>query len=547
MWYSTGTVAVTNSSAIVTGTGTNFRAGAVVGHGLNIAGATFEIVSVQDETHLTLAKPYPGATATGVAYSITPTQSLAMTTLGEVRELVESFGPFRGSVADFSDLIDDRANDTLAAKNLTEAARDQAVASAAAAEVDRIAAVASATASAASQTAAATSAATATGQTNIVTAGRKLASATIALAFPKQFDPALIHAGIAYVGNAFQVTSIEDQFPAVVDAGRNSVTVPMSLGGTNGAQIGLNALVAYTVGRTYRFYADVEAVAAGAETALQCGFYARLQDSTYGAAGNITLTTAGGSAIIPVGSRQVITRDFTITSATGAQVWMRPGLLINRSPATIGSNLLGSSTRIYQLWVEDITDRTSAASSATAAAASATSAAVSAATAASFDPALFMPKAGGTFTGTVTAPTFSGALTGNASTATALAAGRTIGMTGDVTWTSAAFNGSGNVTGTSTIGANRVTLAMMQQTATATILGRSGAGTGNVEQLTAAQAKTILALGNVENKSSVTIRSEITSANVTAALGFTPFNTTRITISAAAPSGGVDGDIWMKI
>jgi hypothetical protein len=55
--------------------------------------------------------------------------------------------------------------------------------------------------------------------------------------------------------------------------------------------------------------------------------------------------------------------------------------------------------------------------------------------------------------GTVTA-----ALSGNATTATALATGRTIGMTGDVVWTSASFDGSGNVTGTATIQANSVAL-----------------------------------------------------------------------------------------
>ena len=58
--------------------------------------------------------------------------------------------------------------------------------------------------------------------------------------------------------------------------------------------------------------------------------------------------------------------------------------------------------------------------------------------------------------GTVTATTFSGALSGNATTATALATGRTIGMTGDVVWTSASFTGSGNVTATATIQANSV-------------------------------------------------------------------------------------------
>jgi hypothetical protein len=42
-------------------------------------------------------------------------------------------------------------------------------------------------------------------------------------------------------------------------------------------------------------------------------------------------------------------------------------------------------------------------------------------------------------------------ITGNAGTATALANGRTIGITGDVTYTSPTFNGNSNVTGTSTV------------------------------------------------------------------------------------------------
>jgi hypothetical protein len=51
----------------------------------------------------------------------------------------------------------------------------------------------------------------------------------------------------------------------------------------------------------------------------------------------------------------------------------------------------------------------------------------------------------GNLTGTASAATL-------AASATALATGRTIGMTGDVTWTSASFDGSGNVTGTAAIG-----------------------------------------------------------------------------------------------
>ena len=53
--------------------------------------------------------------------------------------------------------------------------------------------------------------------------------------------------------------------------------------------------------------------------------------------------------------------------------------------------------------------------------------------------------------GNFSAGTITAALSGNATTATTLATGRTIGMTGDVSWTSASFNGSANVTGTSTL------------------------------------------------------------------------------------------------
>ena len=54
-----------------------------------------------------------------------------------------------------------------------------------------------------------------------------------------------------------------------------------------------------------------------------------------------------------------------------------------------------------------------------------------------------------------------GAVTGNADTATALATGRTIGMTGDVVWTSASFTGSGNVTGSATIQSTSVEGSML--------------------------------------------------------------------------------------
>jgi hypothetical protein len=53
----------------------------------------------------------------------------------------------------------------------------------------------------------------------------------------------------------------------------------------------------------------------------------------------------------------------------------------------------------------------------------------------------------GNLTGDVT-----GSVTGNSDTATALATGRTISLTGDVTGTSAAFDGTGNVSFAATVG-----------------------------------------------------------------------------------------------
>ncbi len=57
-----------------------------------------------------------------------------------------------------------------------------------------------------------------------------------------------------------------------------------------------------------------------------------------------------------------------------------------------------------------------------------------------------------TINGTKTfASPISGSITGNAATATALATGRTISITGDMAYTSGSFDGTGNVTGTGTL------------------------------------------------------------------------------------------------
>lgn len=58
--------------------------------------------------------------------------------------------------------------------------------------------------------------------------------------------------------------------------------------------------------------------------------------------------------------------------------------------------------------------------------------------------------------------------------------------------------------------------------------------------VTAATLKTEMALNNVENKSSATIRGELTKANVTTALGYTPPTTDTTYESKTAASGGTD-------
>ena len=78
-----------------------------------------------------------------------------------------------------------------------------------------------------------------------------------------------------------------------------------------------------------------------------------------------------------------------------------------------------------------------------------------------------------------------GANTFTLDTNTYLTANQTITLSGDV-------SGSGTTAITTTIGANKVTNAMLAQIATARIRGRVTAGTGNVEDLTGTQATTLL-------------------------------------------------------
>lgn len=76
----TGTVAVTNGSASVVGTGTAFTTQAKSGAYIVIGAdaAAYRVDKVADDTHLTLVQAYPGTTASGLNYKRTTFASVAM-------------------------------------------------------------------------------------------------------------------------------------------------------------------------------------------------------------------------------------------------------------------------------------------------------------------------------------------------------------------------------------------------------------------------------------------------------------------------------------
>ncbi len=154
-WYNFGTLSLTHSSDQVVGDHAVFTA-LTEGSGLIIDGAVYGVKSIEDADHLTLTRPYEGATASGISYEAFPTESRAMEMLLQVGELIALTAPLQGSVETFNSLIADKAaevaasqddieqkhgevisahsdtlgarDDALAAQSASEAARDIAIA-----------------------------------------------------------------------------------------------------------------------------------------------------------------------------------------------------------------------------------------------------------------------------------------------------------------------------------------------------------------------------------------------------------------------------------
>lgn len=116
--------------------------------------------------------------------------------------------------------------------------------------------------------------------------------------------------------------------------------------------------------------------------------------------------------------------------------------------------------------------------------------------------------------GTLSSARLSGSYTiTNLGSAATWTTGRTISLTGNVTGTSAAFNGSANLSFAATIANNAVTNAQLADVPTQTFKGRTTAATGDPEDLTIAQAKTMLNLtGTNSGDQTITLTGDVTGS-----------------------------------
>jgi hypothetical protein len=98
-WYRTGTIALTNGSATVTGTGTQWVANADIGEALIAPdGRAYEITNIASDTSLTISPDYLGSTASGQAYAVAPIRGRIADLISETASLLSSFATVRDGI-----------------------------------------------------------------------------------------------------------------------------------------------------------------------------------------------------------------------------------------------------------------------------------------------------------------------------------------------------------------------------------------------------------------------------------------------------------------
>lgn len=92
-WYSAGTVAVTNNSPTVTGSGTSFSANARVGDAFRGPdGLWYEVTNVASATVISIKPNYQGATNATGSYAIAPMQGYVKDSADALRGFVNQYG-----------------------------------------------------------------------------------------------------------------------------------------------------------------------------------------------------------------------------------------------------------------------------------------------------------------------------------------------------------------------------------------------------------------------------------------------------------------------
>ena len=110
-WYRTGTVDVTNGSATIVGTGTNWVDTIQAGWGfVGPDGRTYEVLDIVNDTEVTLAEIYAGGTLTGQSYKAFPTMSLTADLAAQFQAIGADFqamidGPGAGKFADGTEAL----------------------------------------------------------------------------------------------------------------------------------------------------------------------------------------------------------------------------------------------------------------------------------------------------------------------------------------------------------------------------------------------------------------------------------------------------------
>ncbi|WP_417284158.1 hypothetical protein [Comamonas sp.] len=95
-WYRTGTVAVTNNSNVITGTGTSWVDAAAIGETfLGPDAQVYEITSIVSATSLRISPNYKGSTAAAQGYAIMPTQGYLRDLAAQAAALVSSYQAVR--------------------------------------------------------------------------------------------------------------------------------------------------------------------------------------------------------------------------------------------------------------------------------------------------------------------------------------------------------------------------------------------------------------------------------------------------------------------